>query len=207
MIGHAAWSGIPPLNPPLTPIYCRPRRRRVRSAHLGCAERGNQLGPGFRCPGANPGHVPGSADRPCEPVSSPRRPTTDRGPRTARLRTPRCRPLRGCADPGAAPGGHAHAPRAAAGRHARAPGRGHHLPLLPAPAGARAATPHGTAVPESPPAAAPPVSPPNVATAAVGRSFAGALSSRGRAFRRASASPRSGASARRAAARPALKRN
>jgi len=50
------------------------------------------------------------------------------------------------------------------------------LLVLPAPAGARAATPHGTAAPESPPAAAPPVSPPNVAAAAVGRSFAGALS-------------------------------
>jgi len=48
--------------------------------------------------------------------------------------------------------------------------------LLPAPAGARAATPHGTAAPESPPAVAPPVSPPNVAAAAVGRSFAGTLS-------------------------------
>jgi len=47
--------------------------------------------------------------------------------------------------------------------------------LLPAPAGVRAATPHGTAAPESPPAAAPPVSPPNVAAAAVGRSFAGGL--------------------------------
>jgi hypothetical protein len=41
--------------------------------------------------------------------------------------------------------------------------------LLPPPAGARADTPHGSAEPASPSAAAPPVSPPNVAAAAVGR--------------------------------------
>jgi hypothetical protein len=236
MIGHATRWGIPPLYPPLAPIYCRSIRRRVRSARLGRAERGNQLGAGLRCPGANPGHVPGSADRPCEPVSSPRRPTTDRGPRTASLRTHRCRFPRGCADSGAARGTRDSATVAAAGRcaaasrcavpgrcvvaavaaagrcavpgrcvvaalaaarrcaaaavfgargpfrpgcatpdgPAAAPRRGH-ASLLPAPAGARAATPHGTAAPESPPAAAPPVSPPNVAAAAVGRSFAGAL--------------------------------
>jgi hypothetical protein len=183
MIGHAGRRGIPPLLPPLTAIYCRPKRRRVRSARLGRAERGNQLGAGFRCPGANPGPVPGSADRPCEPVSSPRRPTTDRGPRTARLRTPRCRILRGAADPGAR--GRPRVVRDAA----RLPFPARVPPsvalvavprLLPAPAGARAATPHGIAAPESPPAAAPPASPPSVAAAAAGRAIVDALTGRTR---------------------------
>ena len=52
------------------------------------------------------------------------------------------------------------------------------LLVLPAPAGARAATPHGTAAPASPPAAAPPAPPPSVATAAAGRPSVDAVTCR-----------------------------
>jgi hypothetical protein len=52
------------------------------------------------------------------------------------------------------------------------------LLVLPAPAGARAATPHGTAAPASPPAAAPLAPPPSAATAAVGRPSVDAVTCR-----------------------------
>ena len=90
MIGHRRRWGLPPLRPPLAPIYCRPTTPSPFGPP-GSRGAGEPIGRRLRRPGANPGHVPGSADRPREPVSSPRRPTTDRGPRTARLRTP-CSP-------------------------------------------------------------------------------------------------------------------
>ena len=119
------------------------------------------------CPVARIGRASPSA----HPVG--RQPTVD--PHQRAFARPRCRrPARQSADPGAAPGrrpcsaatGAAVRPPAprrtllpAAAGSARAPRADPlvaRLLLLPAPAGARAATPHGTAAPESPPAAAPP---------------------------------------------------
>jgi len=50
--------------------------------------------------------------------------------------------------------------------------------VLPTTAGVPAVSPHGRAVPDSPPAAAPPVPPPNVAEAADGRPPTAPLSGR-----------------------------
>src|SRR3954452_22848106 len=133
---------------------------------VGRAERGNHLGAFRGVRGASPDRESGSADRPREPVSSPRRPTTDRGPLPARIRTPRRR-LRGPARA-----------RAACRRQrlrARCSGSAARRPLLPTTAGVSAVTPRGCAVPDSPPAAVPPVSPPSVAAAADGRPLSATL--------------------------------
>src|SRR3954454_23197496 len=133
---------------------------------VGRAERGNHLGALRGVRGANPDRESGSADRPREPVSSPRRPTTDRGPLPACIRTPRRR-LRGPAS--VRPAHRRQRLRARCGRPAA---RRH---LLPPTAGVPAVTPRGRAVAGSPPAAVPAVSPPSVAAAADGRHLSATL--------------------------------
>jgi hypothetical protein len=75
MIGHRRRRGHSALASAASAHILPRQRRRVRSLPVDRAERGNQLG--ASAPWGESGLVPGSADRPCEPVSSPRRPTTD----------------------------------------------------------------------------------------------------------------------------------
>src|SRR3954452_8820448 len=175
MIGHGRRSGRSPdglrdsalASAARAPILAPETTPSLSGPPVGRAERGNHLGALLGVRGANPDRESGSADRPREPVSSPRRPTTDRGPLPARIRTPRRR-LRGRARARAAcrrPPLRARCGRPAARR-----------PLLPTTAGVPAATPRGRAVPDSPPAAVPPASPPSVAAAADGRALWAPLS-------------------------------
>src|SRR3954469_12031109 len=145
MIGHGRRSarsrpwihGIRPFasaaRAPILPRETTPSRS---GPPTGRAERGNHLG-AYGVRGANPDRKSGSADRPREPVSSPRRPTTDRGPPPARIRTPCRRRLRRPARRGPLPGDRA---RALVGGRAAA-----RRSLLPTPAGVLTVTP--TAVP------------------------------------------------------------
>ena len=150
-----------------------PQRAFARLVAAPCAAAPTPAPPGRSCPAPAPPRatvatLPASRAPPSPRSRRRRRPPS---PRSRRHRGPPCPPCRRRRGP------RPDAPGVAARRPVRASRPGD-PPMLPAPAGARAATPHGTAAPESPPAAAPPVSPPNVAAAAVGRSFAGALSGR-----------------------------
>src|SRR4051794_15688920 len=174
MIGHGRRSGRSPdglrgsalASAARAPILAPETTPSPSGPPVGRAERGNHLGALRGVRGANPDRESGSADRPREPVSSPRRPTTDRGPLPARIRTPRRR-LRGPASVRAA-----HRRQRLRARCGRPAARRH---LLPPTAGVPAVTPRGRAVPDSPPAAVPPVSPPSVAAAADGRPLSAAL--------------------------------
>src|SRR3954447_2724368 len=164
MIGHERRRGHSALRPPLAAIYCRAND--AESARSLWIERSGGTNWALRRPGANPGTCPVARVGRASPSAHPVGRQPIRGPVPARTRTPVRRGLPGFAGRrGAAARRSAlSSPRPRLERRARGG-----VLLLPPPAGATAATPHGSAVPASPSAAAPPVSPPSVAAAAVGR--------------------------------------
>jgi hypothetical protein len=76
MIGHPRRRGRSALASAASAHILPRQRRRVRSAACRSNGAGEPLG-AYSAPRGESGHLPGSAGRPREPVSSPRRPTTD----------------------------------------------------------------------------------------------------------------------------------